>query len=168
MSPDEACPLPGTTSDVAPGPLSPTERAFFKRPLLARLATVGPDGAPHIAPLWFEWAEKDGSFWLVIREKARFVPHILREPRVCLSIATDAPPYARATIMGRAEIAGRPGESDAWRPIAERMARNYIGERGPAYMEGTARFPRWLVRVVPTAMTTWRGGGWARHYTDNG
>jgi hypothetical protein len=52
--------------------------------------------------------------------------------------------------------------------VAERMAQNYIGERGPGYIEGTARFPRWLVRVVPDAMTTWRGGGWARYYTKDG
>lgn len=138
---------------------------FFKRPLLARMATVGLDGAPYIVPLWFEWAEPDGTFWFVIREKARFMPHILRESRVCLSIASDSPPYARATIMGQAEIAGRPGDSFDWRPMAERMARNYIGDRGPGYIDATAHFPRWTVRVVPYAMTTWRGGGWARYYT---
>ena len=160
---------PGTIYDALHGPLSAVERReFFKRPLLARLATVAPDGAPYVAPLWFEWKEDDGSFWFVIRERARFIPHILHEPRVCLSIASATPPYARGTIMGRAEVVGRPGQSDAWRPIAERMARAYIGERGPGYMDGTAHFPRWLVRVVPETMTTWRGGGWATRYTESG
>ncbi len=169
MSQDRSQPRPGTTSDAPRGALSPAEqRAFFRRPLLARLATVAPDGAPYVAPLWYEWNEDDASFWFVIRERARFMSHILREPRVCLSIASETPPYARGTIMGRAEIAGRPGQSDAWRPIAERMARAYIGKRGPGYIDGTAHFPRWLVRVVPETMTTWRGGGWARRYTDGG
>ena len=159
----------GATSDTPRGPLSaPEQCAFFRRPLLARLATVAPDGAPYIAPLWFEWTEEDGSFWFVIREHARFMPHILREPRVCLSIASETPPYARCTVMGRAEIVGRPGQSEAWRAIADRMARAYIGDRGPGYIDGTARFPRWLVRVVPLSMTTWRGGGWARRYTEGG
>jgi PPOX class probable F420-dependent enzyme len=160
---------PGATSGAPRGPLSPEEqRAFFKRALLARLATVAPDGSPYIVPLWYEWDDGDGSFWFVIREHARFMPHILHEPRVCLSIASETPPYARATITGRAEIVGRPGQSDAWRPIAERMARAYIGDRGPGYIDGTAGFPRWLVRVVPVSMTTWRGGGWARRYTGGG
>lgn len=157
------------TSDVPHGPLSPAEQGvFFKRPLLARLATVAPDGSPYIAPLWFEWNEEDGGFYLVIREHARFMPHILRDPRVCLSIASETPPYARCTILGKAEIVSRPGESDDWRPIAERMARAYVGERGPGYIDGTAQYPRWLVRVVPDSMTTWRGGGWARRYTEGG
>jgi PPOX class probable F420-dependent enzyme len=154
-------------SGVEPGALTETERSeFFRRPLLARLATVRPDGAPYVVPLWFQWDEVDGSFWLVIRERARFVPNLLREPRVCLSIAADAPPYARATIMGRAVIVARPGESDEWMAVARRMTTRYVGETDPGYFERTARFPRWLVRIVPDEMTTWRGGGWSRFYTD--
>lgn len=152
---------------VAPGPLTPAERReLFRRPLLARLATVRADGAPHIAPLWFHHDEADGSFWFVIRERARFVPNLLREPRVCISIAAESMPYARATILGRAEIVARPEAApDAWLPIARLMVERYVGPSDPAYLERTRRYPRWLVRVVPYEMLTWRGGGWARYYT---
>lgn len=152
---------------VEPGPLTEAERReFFRRPLLARLATVGPDGAPYVVPLWFEWDERDGSFWVVIREKARFVPNLLREPRVCLSIAADSPPYARATVMGRAEIVGRPRESDEWKTVARRMTARYLADVDPGYFDRTARYPRWLVCIVPYEMTTWRGGGWSRAYLE--
>ena len=117
-------------------------------------------------PLWFQWDELDGSFWLVIREKARFVPNLLQEPRVCLSIAADSPPYTRATIMGRTEIVARPGQSEQWMSVARRMTERYVGDVDPDYFERTARYPRWLVRIVPYEMTTWRGGGWSRFYTD--
>ena len=158
---------PGPASDVDPGPLTDAEkRAFFSRPMLARLATVRADGAPHVAPLWFQWDEHDGSFWLVIRAKARFVPNLLAEPRVCLSIAAESPPYTRATIMGRAEIVARPGESEQWMVIARRMIERYLGDLDPGYFDRTASYPRWLVRIVPDTMTTWRGGGWARFYTE--
>ena len=92
--------------------------------------------------------------------------NLLREPRVCLSIAADSPPYARATIMGRAVIVGRPGESDEWMVVARRMTTRYVGDVDPAYFERTARFARWLVRIVPEEMISWRGGGWSRFYTD--
>ena len=119
-------------SGVEPGPLTDAEkREFFRRPLLARLATVREDGAPYVAPLWFEWDERDGSFWVVVRERARFVPSLLREPRVCLSIAADVPPYTRATIVGRAEIVAKPRESDQWMEIARRMTRRYVGDVDP-------------------------------------
>jgi PPOX class probable F420-dependent enzyme len=154
-------------SGVEPGPLTDAEKnAFFRRPLLARLASVRPDGAPYTVPLWFEWDEDAGSFWFVIRERARFVQNLVHEPRVCLSIAADSPPYTRATIMGRAEIVARPGQSEQWMPIARRMTQRYVGDVDPGYFERTARFPRWLVRIVPYEMTTWRGGGWSRFYTE--
>jgi len=152
---------------TTPGPLTRAEqRAFFLRPLIARLATVRADGAPYVAPLWFEWDERDGSFLVVIRERARFMPDLLREPRVCLSIAAESPPYARATVMGRAEIVGRPRESDEWKVVARRMTERYVADVDPGYFDRTVVYPRWLVRIVPYEMTTWRGGGWHRLYTE--
>ena len=150
---------------VQPGPLTEEElREFFNRPLLARLATIREDGFPFIAPLWFHW---DGqAFWFVIRKKARFIPNLLRDPRVCVSIAMETPPYTRATILGRAEVVARPGESDAWKAIARQMTLRYIGDVDPGYYERTEKYPRWLIRVVPEEMTTWRGGGWHRRYIE--
>jgi len=53
----------GATSDTPRGPLSLAEqRAVFKRPLLARFATVAPDCSPYIAPLWYEWDEEEGGW----------------------------------------------------------------------------------------------------------
>ena len=42
----------------------------------------------------------------------------------------------------------------------------YLGDVDPGYFERTVQYPRWLVRVVPGEMTTWRGGGWSRFYTE--
>ncbi len=151
-------------TDVEPGPLSEEEQVeFLNRPLIARLATIREDGYPFIAPLWFQW---DGRcFWFVIREKAQFVPNLLRDPRVCISIATDSHPYARATILGHAEVVTRPGESDRWKDITRQMTLRYVGDVDPEYYKRTAKYPRWLIRVMPEEMTTWRGGGWHRRYT---
>jgi hypothetical protein len=41
---------------------------------LAWLATVRPDGAPYIVPLWYHW---DGNrFWIIARRKSAFVEHL--------------------------------------------------------------------------------------------
>ena len=29
--------------------------AFMREPMLASVATVRPDGSPHVVPAWFEW-----------------------------------------------------------------------------------------------------------------
>ncbi len=86
-------------SGVEPGPLTDAERReFFNRPLLARLATVRPDGAPYVVPLWFEWNEADGSFWLVIRERARFALRTFSGSRAC---ACRSPPTRPLTRVRR-------------------------------------------------------------------
>lgn len=151
---------------VEPGPLTPGEMdEFLQRPLIARLATVRPDGAPYINPLWFEW---DGSdFWLLARRRSAYVEHLRANPRVCLSVASDELPYTRVTAIGRAEVANPDGSSDVWLPLARRLTRRYVGGVDDDYAERTAQQSRWLIRVVPEETITWRGGGWARHYTQD-
>lgn len=151
--------------DIEPGPMSPHERdLFLRRPLLARLATVQPDGAPFIVPLWFQW---DGeAFYLVVREKAQFLAHIRHEPRVCVSIASETPPYARVTAQGRAELIPPEHPEHRWRELTRIMTDRYVGELDPGYANRTGRFPRWVVRVAPERLISWRGGGWHRRYTE--
>lgn len=149
--------------NTKPGPLTAAEQSdFLQRPLLARLATVQPDGAPFIVPLWFHW---DGvAFYLVVREKAQFVPNLRHEPRVCLSIAGETPPYARITVQGAAELIP-PDNGDLWWHLTRLMTERYVGELDPGYADRTAAYPRWTIRVKPETVISWRGGGWHRRYT---
>ena len=58
--------------------------AFLAEPWNARLGTLGPDGWPHIAPVWYEFVSADRTFLVVGRERADWVAHIRRDPRVAL------------------------------------------------------------------------------------
>ena len=41
---------------------------FLAMPIIARIATVKPDGAPHVAPVWQLW---DGeAMWLIPRSQS--------------------------------------------------------------------------------------------------
>lgn len=70
----------------------------------ARLATLGPDGAPHVAPLWFVWQED--AVYLSTRKGSTSWLHAEREPRVSLVVDTgrDWTELAGAIIEGRAEL----------------------------------------------------------------
>lgn len=54
--------------------------AFLERPLLARVATVG----PSVRPVWFLW--EDGAFWWITGAYARLPRILRRDPRVALVI----------------------------------------------------------------------------------
>lgn len=141
--------------------------AFLQRPLVVRLATVQPDGWPYVTPVWQQW---DGrAFWIIPRERSAFVEFIRQEPRVCLSIALESEPYTRMMVQGMAEIVEGPvdarGGTARWVPIARSMARRYLGEHGPEYLEATMDRPRYLVTVTPVQAVTWEGVEWHRKYT---
>ncbi|MFN8524961.1 MAG: PPOX class F420-dependent oxidoreductase [Chloroflexota bacterium] len=156
---------PPPRGGLAPGaPLESDEtREFLNGPWLCRLATLDADGAPYINPLWYEY---DGAGYLIVaRERAAFVEHIRRDPRVSLCIDDPDGTHRRVNVQGRAEIVEGPTVRGSWLPIAERMALRYMGSAsGNAYMQKTLDYPRFLIRVVPEKTTTW-SGGWARKYT---
>ncbi|MEX0762215.1 MAG: TIGR03618 family F420-dependent PPOX class oxidoreductase [Dehalococcoidia bacterium] len=137
---------------------------FLATPIIARLATVKPDGAPHVTPVWQHW---DGeAMWIVPRERSNFVQNIRHEPRVCVSCADDGPGHRRVLVEGRAELVEGPVPlSGRTREIADEMARRYMGPEGPTYLGRTADRPRYLVKVTPARMSSWQGGEWHPRYT---
>ena len=136
---------------------------FLATPVIARLATVQPDGAPYVVPVWQHW---DGEAMYVIpRGRSRFVEHIRAEPRVAVSCADDVgAAHRRVLIEGRAEIVEGPVPmAGRTLDIAREMAERYGGEAGLRYLEGTMDKPRYLLRIVPDTLTTWEGG-WHPRY----
>jgi PPOX class probable F420-dependent enzyme len=143
---------------------------FLQGPHLARIATVKPDGAPYVVPVWYEWDGK--NLYVVGRKRSVWVEYIRREPRVAVLIDENTTPLRKVLIEGKAEVVG----SD-WIEIGKRMVVRYFGpEVGPKYLEGTLDQPRWVVKITPTNITTWYippeyGGGreaWHPRYYEPG
>ena len=146
-----------------PGLTSEQVSDLLATPVIARLATVKPDGAPYIVPVWQYW---DGEGMYVIpREKSSYVEHIEAEPRVAVSCADHADPdYPRLLIEGTAEIVEGPVMlAGRMLEIAREMVLRYSGEPGLEYLQSTIDKPRYLVRITPTKITTWRKG-WHPRY----
>lgn len=137
-------------------------RAFLAGPWICKLGTLTAEGYPAVNPVWYEY---DGAGYTIIgRERADWVGHIRRDPRVGLCIDDPDGAHARVLVRGRAEIVEGPSVRGLWLPVARRMAARYMGgESGGAYMDRTLDFPRYTVYVRPEQTTTWRGA-WARRY----
>lgn len=115
----------------------------------AKLAVVRADGSPHVAPVWVDLDGDDIIFMTsadTIKGKA-----ILRDPRVCLCIDDEAPPFAFVTIAGEATTSTDPDELLRW---ATRIGGRYMGaEHAGAYGERNAVPPEMVVRVRVTRVT---------------
>ena len=132
-------------------------------PIIARLATVKPDGSPYLVPVWEYW--EDGAMYIIPREKSRFMEYIKNEPRVAVSCADDVDPdHPRILIEGTAEIVEGPVKmAGRVLEIAREMVVRYAGEPGLAYLESTIDNPRYLLKITPDKMTTWVKG-WHPRY----
>lgn len=111
----------------------------------ASLATVRPDGRPHVAPVWFDL---DGDTVIFTTwhtsVKAR---NIRREPRVSLCVDDEEPPFAFVLIEGTARISERDPDLDRW---ATRIAGRYMGEGlAEDYGERNSVEGELLLRVTP-------------------
>jgi PPOX class probable F420-dependent enzyme len=140
---------------------------FLQRPVVARVGTIQPDGWPYVVPVWQQW---DGeAMWIVPREKSAFVRNLSEEPRVSISVALEEAPYTRVQLQGTAEIVEGPVDSQGgaaqWVSIARNMARRYLGQHGPEYLESTMDRPRYLIRIRPVKLRTWEGVEWHKKYT---
>lgn len=57
---------------------------FLAAERTCRVATAGPDGRPHVAPLWFVW---DGaSLWLSSLVRSQRWTDLMRDPRIAVII----------------------------------------------------------------------------------
>ncbi len=142
--------------------MSDEERAeFLARPVIGRLGCLDDDGYPYVVPVWFAYA--DGGFYLVPRARSEWARYLERDGRVSLCLDAADLPYRRVIVKGRAELIETPNVGGRWVEMGTRMAENYRGVEGLAYIERTKDEPRWLFFVRPEQMTS-TNGGWATRY----
>ena len=130
------------------------------------LATIDPDGSPHVTGVGAVWV--DGAFWFETGERSRKGRNLARDPRCTLAVATDE---FDLVVEGVA-----PRESDP--AIGADLAQRYNDEGWPArpdesgmaltaeYSAPSAGPPPWHVfRITPgsaTAVLTVEPGGATR------
>ena len=121
---------------------------LVERPVLAHVATLGPNGEPQNNPVWFEW---DGQHFKFSQTKSRQkLKNVGREPRVAISLLDPANPYRYLEIRGRVVRV----DEDPDYAFIDKMARKYISQdKYPWHQPGDQR----VVVVVAPERTTQMG-----------
>ncbi len=141
------------------------ERLLTEWPV-ARLATVAPDGRPHIVPIVF--ARHEGTIYSPVdgkpksgRELAR-VRHVRADPRVSLLLDDYDPDWTRLWWLradGLARILEAPAADapELAAPVAALRAKY------PQYRDvPVLRDPPTLLAIELTTLTTWSSAIWGR------
>ena len=112
----------------------------------AKLATVRADGRPHVVPVWFHLDGEDLVFttW----HKSVKGLNMQRDPRVCICVDDEKPPYAFMQIEGTATLEDDPETLLTW---SARIGGRYMGEElAEAYGKRNGVPGELLVRVKVT------------------
>jgi PPOX class probable F420-dependent enzyme len=104
---------------------------LLNRPLFAHLATIGPDGAPNVNPVWTIWDGESLRFTTTMdRKKCR---NVLENPRVAVSINDPDQPYRYVEIRGVVERVEPDPSGDFFDVLANRYGLEYerpVGDAG--------------------------------------
>lgn len=111
-----------------------------------KLATVRADGRPHIAPIWYML---DGDT-IVFNTGEDTVKgkNMRREPRICLCVDDERPPFAFAIIEGTVTFSD---DLQELKTTATQIAARYMGEQlAEQYGTRNGVPGELVVRVTPT------------------
>ena len=129
-------------------PLHPEVEEFVRRANVAALATVRPDGRPHVTPVWYDF---DGQEFTVSSFRGtQKLTNVSHKGFATLCIYTQELPYRSVIVEGTARV-GSPIDN-VWR---ERVASRYLGDAaGRAYVHDTADYDAVGIHIRPIKWTT--------------
>lgn len=109
--------------------------------VFAHVATLGPDGAPQVTPVWVEW---DGTHVVFNTEQKRAkLRNLARDPRVAISILSADSAYSYVEIRGKVVETTTDGAAEQ----LDRLCKRYTGqEKYPWHKPGDVRV---VVKVLP-------------------
>lgn len=105
------------------------------------LATLMPDGSPHVTPTWID---TDGEHIIINTTLDRLkYENVLRDPRVAISVSDHANPYSMVTVRGKVIEHSTDGAEEH----IDRMAKKYLGmDKYPGRAPGEKRV---LLKIKP-------------------
>jgi PPOX class probable F420-dependent enzyme len=114
---------------------------LFQKPAFASLATLMPDGAPQVTPVWVDF---DGTHVIVNSAKGRVKDRNMRaRPQVSVMIPDPGNPYRYLEIRGKVVEITEDGAS----AHIDKMAKKYLGvDKYPYGQPGEVRV---LYKIEP-------------------
>ncbi len=121
--------------------------AFLTGPYLGRLATVRPDGRPHVVPVWYLF--EAGLVYVSMSPRSVKASNLRRNPAVALVVDTVEGDFALAykgvLLEGRATFV------EEGQPVLRRIYRRYLGEAGLNHP-----MARWMLEEAPNVVICFR------------
>ncbi|QFU82847.1 PPOX class F420-dependent oxidoreductase [Natronorubrum aibiense] len=97
---------------------------LFEKQTFAHIATLLPNGAPHVTPVWIDY-DADADRLLVNTERdRRKEKNVRNDPRVAVSMTDPDNPYRMLSVTGEVDEL----TTDGAREHIDELAQRYVGE----------------------------------------
>jgi PPOX class probable F420-dependent enzyme len=127
---------------IAMKPLPDPVKALIEAKTYANVATLMPDGSPHVVQTW---VDHDGDLVLInTNEGSQKHKNAMRNPKVALDVCDPASPYHVAVIRGRVKEVTFDGADEH----IDKLARKYLGQ--DRYQNRIPGRRRVLIKIEPT------------------
>lgn len=112
----------------------------------AKVASVRPDGRPHVAPVWF--VVRDEHVVFTTWHETVKAANLTADPTVALTVDLEEPPYAFVLVEGTAQVATSDPELVS---VATAIGARYMGaDEAEAFGSRNGVAGEWVVRVPLT------------------
>lgn len=95
---------------------------LFERATFAHLATLMPDGSPHVTPVWIDYDADAGRLRVNTERGRRKEKNVRGDPRVAVSVTDPDNPYRMLSVRGVVEDVTTEGA----REHIDELARRYL------------------------------------------
>lgn len=137
--------------------LDPTERwDLLERNMVMRLATVDPDGYPHVTPIWYVADRAFGNVYFSTPEDTRKARDVEQFATASLTVDEGASYFDLVAVVveGTVSVVDDDAERSS---VEERWCRKYFDQpTRPDFLDLLYRGRRWeWFRVEPTRWISW-------------
>jgi nitroimidazol reductase NimA-like FMN-containing flavoprotein (pyridoxamine 5'-phosphate oxidase superfamily) len=125
---------------------------FLSKGRILRVASIGADGVPHIAPIWYVY--ENGKLYVQTGPRSRKARNIERNNKVAFSVDVGEAFYDLKAVVGKgtARILTDKKFSDE---IGKRILLKYLGDLNSPAAKQLASFEHVVIEITPTRTTSW-------------
>ena len=123
-------------------PLPDSVKKLIEAKTFANVATLMPDGSPHVTPTW---VDHDGDIIIINTfEGSQKHRNAVRNPKIALDVFDPSNPFNMAVIRGRVKEVTFDGAEEH----VDKMAKKYLGQ--DKYQRRGPGMRRVLIKIEPT------------------
>src|SRR5208282_2089821 len=123
-------------------PLPDSVKKLIEAKTYAHVATLMPDGSPHVT---MTWVDHEGDIVLINTfDRSQKYRNVLRNPKIALDVSDPSNPFNVAVIRGRVKEVTFEGAEEH----IDKMAKKYTGQE--KYQRRQPGIRRVLIKIEPT------------------